>query len=213
MSPNDVSKRTAILPRFLCPYAYPQTVWDLNDSPPISVYSRICRSNKMLCPWRRFLHWRGLWGSRHAAGIVATHSQASVILPSSSSTSIRQASSWSAGHSSRYRALLYSVGSVAGLTTALHYYCSSRRVYCRHASQPDQGTTQSSPSPLPPLTLYEYPACPFCSKVKAFCDYHNITYTVVSVNPVSRKEIEFSKSKKLPLTLVDGQMVIADLLP
>lgn len=165
----------------------------------------------MLCPWRRSLHchWRGLWGSRHAAGIVATNSRASVILPSSSTTSIRQATTWSAGHSTRFRALLYSIGSVAGLTTALHYYCSTSRVYCRHASQ---GTTQPSPSPLPPLTLYEYPACPFCSKVKAFCDYHNITYTVVSVNPVSRKEIEFSKSKKLPLTAVDGQMVMADYL-
>jgi microsomal prostaglandin-E synthase 2 len=57
------------------------------------------------------------------------------------------------------------------------------------------------------VTLYEYPACPFCSKVKAFCDYYNIVYTVVSVNPVSRKEIEFSKSKQLPLIVVDGQKI------
>lgn len=158
----------------------------------------------MLCHWRRFLYWRGAWGSRHAAGIVGT--QASVIFPSSSSCSIRQATTWSAGHSnrSRSRAMLYSIGSAAGLTTALHYYTNTNRAYCRHVDQSEQ---TAQPSPLPPITLYEYPACPFCSKVKAFCDYHHIAYTEVSVNPVSRKEIEFSTTKKLPLIVVDGQKV------
>ncbi|TNN52420.1 Prostaglandin E synthase 2 [Liparis tanakae] len=33
------------------------------------------------------------------------------------------------------------------------------------------------------LTLYQYKTCPFCSKVRAFLDYHGLPYEVVEVNP------------------------------
>ena len=81
---------------------------------------------------------------------------------------------------------------MAGLTAAFY---TTTPVHC------------TPTSPLPHLTLYEFPSCPFCGKVRAFCDYNNLDYTAVSVNPVSRKEIQFSKSKKLPLIVVDGQKV------
>lgn len=125
--------------------------------------------------------------------------------------SLRQASTTSSakGHSTRYRTILGSLGSVASLTTAYHYFSSTNTAYCRHGSTDHQSThaSSSSSSPLPPLTLYEYPSCPFCGKIRAFLDYYNITYTAISVNPVSREEIKFSTSKKLPLVIVDGEKV------
>ena len=121
-------------------------------------------------------------------------------LPLSSSCLYRHASSSTKrAHWSRFNrgAILGSLGSVAGLATAFHCYTTST-VYCSHSAPT---------SSLPRLTLYEYPSCPFCGKVRAFCDYNNLDYTSVSVNPVSRKEIQFSKSKKLPLVVVDGEKV------
>ena len=87
------------------------------------------------------------------------------------------------------------LGSLGGLATALYTTSSAQ---CR--SHPS--------SPTLHLTIYEYPSCPFCGKVRAFLDYHNLDYTAVSVNPFSRKEIEFSESKKLPLVVVDGEKVL-----
>lgn len=49
-------------------------------------------------------------------------------------------------------------------------------------------------------TVYQYEACPFCWKVKAILDYKGIDYRVVEVNPLSKKEIAFSKNyKKVPI--------------
>ena len=123
------------------------------------------------------LHWS--WLPRHA-----------------SSSATRRKNGWFSRTT-----VLGSLGSVVGLATALHCY-SSTTAYCRQDT-----SSSSSSSPLPHITLYEYPSCPFCGKVRAFCDYHNLDYTAVSVNPVSRKEIQFSKSKKLPLIVVGSEKV------
>ncbi|KAJ7975237.1 prostaglandin E synthase 2-like [Quillaja saponaria] len=67
--------------------------------------------------------------------------------------------------------------------------------------------------PLPPevvpndVVLYQYEACPFCNKVKAFLDYHAIPYKVVEVNPLSKKEIKWSDYQKLPILVVDGEQL------
>ncbi|MGH0170963.1 UNVERIFIED_CONTAM: hypothetical protein FKN15_070120 [Acipenser sinensis] len=53
------------------------------------------------------------------------------------------------------------------------------------------------------LTLYQYKTCPFCSKVRAFLDYHGLPYDIVEVNPVMRKEIQFSQYRKVPILLAD----------
>ncbi|KAI5083904.1 hypothetical protein GOP47_0000073 [Adiantum capillus-veneris] len=57
------------------------------------------------------------------------------------------------------------------------------------------------------VILYQYEACPFCNKVRAFLDYHNIPYRVVEVNPMSKKELKWSEYKKVPVLMVDGQQM------
>ncbi|KAL3639042.1 hypothetical protein CASFOL_016949 [Castilleja foliolosa] len=58
------------------------------------------------------------------------------------------------------------------------------------------------------VVLYQYEACPFCNKVKAFLDYYDIPYTIVEVNPISKKEIKWSDYKKVPILMVDGEQLV-----
>ncbi|KAE8681519.1 translocon at the outer membrane of chloroplasts 64-like [Hibiscus syriacus] len=58
------------------------------------------------------------------------------------------------------------------------------------------------------VVLYQYEACPFCNKVKAFLDYYGIPYKVVEVDPISKKEIKWSDYKKVPILMVDGQQLV-----
>ncbi|XP_057516102.1 uncharacterized protein LOC130797514 [Amaranthus tricolor] len=58
------------------------------------------------------------------------------------------------------------------------------------------------------VVLYQYEACPFCNKVKAFLDYYNIPYKVVEVNPISKKEIKWSEYKKVPILTVEGELMV-----
>ncbi|KAB1212288.1 Prostaglandin E synthase 2 [Morella rubra] len=58
------------------------------------------------------------------------------------------------------------------------------------------------------VVLYQYEACPFCNKVKAFLDYYDIPYKVVEVNPLSKNEIKWSEYKKVPILMVDGEQLI-----
>ncbi|KAK2120368.1 Prostaglandin E synthase 2 [Saguinus oedipus] len=62
-----------------------------------------------------------------------------------------------------------------------------------------QATAQLSLSSHLQLTLYQYKTCPFCSKVRAFLDFHALPYQVVEVNPVRRAEIKFSSYRKVPI--------------
>ncbi|KAG6558185.1 hypothetical protein Mapa_000366 [Marchantia paleacea] len=57
------------------------------------------------------------------------------------------------------------------------------------------------------VVLYQYEACPFCNKVKAFLDYRDVPYHVVEVNPVGKKELKWSEYKKLPVLVVDGEQL------
>ncbi|XVF09458.1 hypothetical protein REPUB_Repub07fG0094400 [Reevesia pubescens] len=58
------------------------------------------------------------------------------------------------------------------------------------------------------VILYQYEACPFCNKVKAFLDYYDIPHKVVEVNPISKKEIKWSDYKKVPILMVDGEQLV-----
>ncbi|CAL5362670.1 prostaglandin E synthase 2-like isoform X1 [Camellia sinensis] len=58
------------------------------------------------------------------------------------------------------------------------------------------------------VVLYQYEACPFCNKVKAFLDYYDLPYKVVEVNPLSKKEIKWSDYKKVPILMVDGEQLV-----
>lgn len=61
------------------------------------------------------------------------------------------------------------------------------------------------------LTLYQYKTCPFCSKVRAFLDYHGLPYEIVEVNPIMRKEIKFSSYRKVPILLADAGSLLVSL--
>ncbi|XP_027279610.1 prostaglandin E synthase 2 isoform X1 [Cricetulus griseus] len=63
----------------------------------------------------------------------------------------------------------------------------------------ERSAAQLSPSSHLQLTLYQYKTCPFCSKVRAFLDFHSLPYQVVEVNPVRRAEIKFSSYRKVPI--------------
>nr|XP_057926204.1 prostaglandin E synthase 2 [Doryrhamphus excisus] len=60
------------------------------------------------------------------------------------------------------------------------------------------------------LTLYQYKTCPFCSKVRAFLDYHGLAYDIVEVNPVMRQEIKWSAYRKVPILMVDEDVQLND---
>lgn len=51
------------------------------------------------------------------------------------------------------------------------------------------------------LRLYQFQACPFCCKVRAFLDYYGFGYEVVEVDSLSRRQIRFSEYKKVPIVV------------
>ncbi|XP_032790402.2 prostaglandin E synthase 2 [Daphnia magna] len=55
------------------------------------------------------------------------------------------------------------------------------------------------------LTLFQYEPCPFCKKVRAFLDFAGLSYDVVEVNPVTKKQLGWSAYKKVPIIIVKGE--------
>ena len=53
--------------------------------------------------------------------------------------------------------------------------------------------------------LYQYTACPFCSKVASVLAYKGVDYEAVEVHPLNKKEIEFSKDYRAVPIYVDSQ--------
>ncbi|KAL7290016.1 hypothetical protein TKK_0015746 [Trichogramma kaykai] len=53
------------------------------------------------------------------------------------------------------------------------------------------------------LTLFQYQTCPFCCKVRTLLDFYGISYDIVEVDPVLRKEISWSRYKKVPILLAE----------
>lgn len=53
------------------------------------------------------------------------------------------------------------------------------------------------------ITLFQYQTCPFCCKVRAFLDYHGISYNVIEVDGVTKKDLKWSQTKKVPSLLVE----------
>ncbi|MFH4978983.1 hypothetical protein AB6A40_005692 [Gnathostoma spinigerum] len=61
------------------------------------------------------------------------------------------------------------------------------------------------------LKLYQYQTCPFCCKVRAALDYYGFSYEVIEVNPITRKQLKFSKDyKKVPIVVANGEVVITE---
>lgn len=53
--------------------------------------------------------------------------------------------------------------------------------------------------------LYQYAACPFCSKVKSMLAYKKVEYETVEVNPMNKKEIAFSTDYRAVPIYIDSQ--------
>ncbi|XP_050376426.1 uncharacterized protein LOC126793837 [Argentina anserina] len=103
---------------------------------------------------------------------------------------------WSESFSGRKLALGFA-GTLASVAVATSL---AQEVYAK----------EPPPAELMPkgVVLYQYEACPFCNKVKAFLDYYDIPYKIVEVNPLSKKEIKFSEYKKVPILMVDGEQLV-----
>lgn len=83
-------------------------------------------------------------------------------------------------------------------------------VGAQSVSQDSLSRCRPSPARFAPkdVLLYQYEACPFCNKVKAFLDYYQIPYKIVEVNPINKKEIKWSDYKKVPILIVDGEEMV-----
>ncbi|VDK73485.1 unnamed protein product [Litomosoides sigmodontis] len=61
------------------------------------------------------------------------------------------------------------------------------------------------------LRLYQYEACPFCCKVRAFLNYYGFSYDVVEVSPLTRKEIKkLDGVSKLPTVVAQMDRKLSD---
>ncbi|CAI5528637.1 unnamed protein product [Closterium sp. Naga37s-1] len=115
---------------------------------------------------------------------VMTSSASSLTSPSLSSTSAR---SW-----------LLAAGASFSLVAA---FSGTATVAAKERPEVDLGRDAE-------VVLYQYEACPFCNKVKAFLDYYDIPYRVVEVNPVGKKELKWSPYKKVPVLVVNGESLV-----
>ncbi len=59
------------------------------------------------------------------------------------------------------------------------------------------------------IKLYQFSACPFCWKVRVLLNYKGIQFEPIEVNPRTKKELEFTDYKKVPV-LVDGETVVTE---
>ncbi|OVA15615.1 Glutaredoxin [Macleaya cordata] len=118
-----------------------------------------------------------------------------------STTSSFARSPWST-YAGRYRQAI-SIGIAGAVSFSIAASSLISPTSDLHAKEPP------SPEFLPKeVVLYQYEACPFCNKVKAFLDYYDIPYKVVEVNPLSKKEIKWSDYKKVPILTVDGEHLV-----
>ncbi|KAF5734564.1 prostaglandin E synthase 2-like [Tripterygium wilfordii] len=122
--------------------------------------------------------------------------QVALYCNSSRGTSHAPPGRWSSPFSGR----AVSIGFAGALASIATVTSMSQEVYAK----------EPPPRELMPkeVVLYQYEACPFCNKVKAFLDYYDIPYKVVEVNPLSKKEIKWSDYKKVPILMVDGEQMV-----
>ncbi|XP_077334828.1 prostaglandin E synthase 2 [Lithobates pipiens] len=92
--------------------------------------------------------------------------------------------------------VMVAVGGALGVIHSMNYVLGEQKTEEEETTQVPVGGIQ--------LTLYQYKTCPFCSKVRAFLDYHQLPHEIVEVNPVIRKEIKFSSYRKVPILLANA---------
>ncbi|EDO38882.1 predicted protein, partial [Nematostella vectensis] len=116
-------------------------------------------------------------------------------------------------HAAKNRSVLLGVGALAGISFGVLYSLKTQSRIAREIEQENYSSENSASneaSHQPKITLYQYQTCPFCCKVRAYLEYFGIDYTKVEVNPLTRKEIEFSTEyRKVPIAIVDGKQARA----
>ena len=101
----------------------------------------------------------------------------------------------------RNKALLFSATAIC-----LSPFCSHAQVELKSKQQPQFCSFSGIPVDSPVL-LYQYDSCPYCNKAQAFMEFHGIPYKKIEVNPLNKKQIEFSSYKKVPLAKINDKQV------
>jgi len=106
-----------------------------------------------------------------------------------------------------------SLGVIGGVGIGTIYAFSSQHEASELSTNEISTEYGTENSKIPSITLYQYYTCPFCCKVRAFLEYYGLEYNIVEVNPLSKKELKFSKSyRKVPIAIVNGKQVSVRLI-
>ncbi|KAI3464808.1 hypothetical protein Pfo_021471 [Paulownia fortunei] len=146
----------------------------------------------------------GVAAARSVAGNRVSHNrlfQAALFSTTNSNSSSARSYWFSCNRIATDQSARAAANAVAG--TMLFSVAATTLVGEVHAKEPVQSKFRPND-----VVLYQYEACPFCNKVKAFLDYYDIPYKVVEVNPISKKEIKWSDYKKVPILMVDGEQMV-----
>lgn len=180
---------------------------------------------------------RTLWSSRSLQGLTFYTSSSSPESPkrllfyNTKCTSTRNTCTSSPINSRSTNRLLYTAVAAGGMTCALCAWLGYRAMHTTTAvctsnsgsslatavvAHADIGETGGGgvflekSVHLPNVRLYQYQTCPFCCKTRAFLDYYGIKYEVVEVNPLFRREIKFSKYRKVPFIVCGDDVQVCD---
>ena len=98
---------------------------------------------------------------------------------------------------------------LAGVAVLGGYVCYKEYVERYHVKTSNVVNCQDvqSPENAESITLYQFASCPFCNKVRTFLDYYGMKYSIVEVDPIFKKEIKFSKYRKVPIVVIQGIQV------
>lgn len=55
------------------------------------------------------------------------------------------------------------------------------------------------------ITLYTYPTSPYGLKVACYLEYKNLDYHFVPVNPVTNRQIRFTRQRQVPVLKINGE--------
>nr|XP_002128139.1 prostaglandin E synthase 2 isoform X2 [Ciona intestinalis] len=109
------------------------------------------------------------------------------------------------GHGS-YKTMVLSMLFGSGMCVYLHkdkqfIRCHHKNSECANSSKWDGMT----------IKLYQYQTCPFCTKTRCFLLAHGIPFENIEVHPIFKKEMKFSKYKKVPLVTVEKNGEVLEL--
>lgn len=158
------------------------------------------RASRMLA--RSFLQ-----GTNH--GSTGMRSLSTALHTGSTSAHSRSAPRHESGSRLSRPAALFICASSAATTLAFASPLGRVPALAEYSTVASTATAVSDTSATPEIVLYQYEVCPFCNKVRAYLDYHDVPYRVVEVDPLRKTELsDFDKSyRKVPIAVVNGEQV------